>query len=107
MTSQRIGILHPGQMGIVVASSAQNSGNEVFWASEKRSADSRERAAQAGLCDAGTLAKLCELCPIIISVCPPEFAEEIAGQAAATPFRGTYVDANAISPDRARRIAQR
>src|SRR5580658_2652423 len=80
MAGERIGILHPGQMGIVVAVSAQNSGNEVLWASEARSAATRERASQAGLRDAGTLTKLCELCPVIVSVCPPEFAEEIAEQ---------------------------
>jgi hypothetical protein len=41
MTGQRIGILHPGEMGIVVAVSAQNSGNEVLWASEARSSATR------------------------------------------------------------------
>lgn len=107
MTSQRIGIVHPGQMGIVVAASAQNSGNEVLWASEGRSPATRERADRAGLHDAGTLAKLCELCPVIVSVCPPEFAEEIAEQVARRSYQGTYVDANAIAPERARRIARR
>ena len=107
MTSQRIGILHPGQMGIVVVVSAQNSGNEVLWASEGRSSATRERASQAGLRDAGTLTKLCELCPVIVSVCPPEFAEEIAEQVAECSYQGTYVDANAIAPDRAMRIARR
>jgi 3-hydroxyisobutyrate dehydrogenase-like beta-hydroxyacid dehydrogenase len=107
MTSQRIGIVHPGQMGIVVAASAQNSGNEVFWASEGRSPATRERASLAGLHDAGTLAKLCELCPIIVSVSPPEFAEEIADQVAQRLYQGTYVDANAIAPERARHMAQR
>jgi 3-hydroxyisobutyrate dehydrogenase-like beta-hydroxyacid dehydrogenase len=105
MAGQRIGIVHPGQMGIVVAASAQNSGNEVYWASQGRSAATRERASQAGLHDAGTLTKLCELCPIIISVCPPEFAEGIAEQVTALSYRGRYVDANAISPERAQRIA--
>lgn len=103
----RIGILHPGQMGMVVAFSARNSGNEVFWASDSRSAATRERAAQAGLNDAGTLSKLCELCPLIVSVCPQEFAEEIAEQVARHSYQGTYVDANAISPDRTQRIARR
>jgi 3-hydroxyisobutyrate dehydrogenase-like beta-hydroxyacid dehydrogenase len=107
MTSQRIGILHPGQMGIVVVVSAQNSGNEVLWASEGRSSATRERASQAGLRDAGTLTKLCELCPVIVSVCPPEFAEEIAEQVAECSYQGTYVDANAIAPNRAMRIARR
>jgi 3-hydroxyisobutyrate dehydrogenase-like beta-hydroxyacid dehydrogenase len=105
MASQRIGILHPGEMGIVVALSAQNSGNEVLWASQGRSAATRERASQAGLRDAGTLAKLCELCPVMVSVCPPEFAEEIAEQVAQRSYQGTYVDANAVAPGRTQRMA--
>jgi 3-hydroxyisobutyrate dehydrogenase-like beta-hydroxyacid dehydrogenase len=107
MNARRIGILHPGQMGIVVAISARNSGNEVFWASEGRSADTRKRASEAGLSDAGTLAKLCELCPVIVSVCPPEFAEELAEQVARKSYQGIYIDANAITPERTQRIAHR
>jgi 3-hydroxyisobutyrate dehydrogenase-like beta-hydroxyacid dehydrogenase len=107
MAGQRIGILHPGQMGVVVAVSAQNSGSEVLWASEDRSSATRERASQAGLRDTGTLTKLCELCPVIVSVCPPEFAEEIAEQVARRSYQGIYVDANAIDPDRTQRIARR
>jgi 3-hydroxyisobutyrate dehydrogenase-like beta-hydroxyacid dehydrogenase len=102
-----IGIVHPGQMGVVVAASAHNTGNEVFWASENRGAITRERASQAGLRDAGTLAQLCNLCPVIVSVCPPEFAERTAEDVAALSYQGTYVDANAISPERAQRIAHR
>src|SRR5271156_939848 len=100
MAGQRIGVVHPGQMGSVVAVSARNSSNEVFWVSEGRSAATRQRASDAGFEDAGTLAKLCDLCPVIISICPPEFAEQIAGQVARLSFRATYVDANAISPQR-------
>jgi 3-hydroxyisobutyrate dehydrogenase-like beta-hydroxyacid dehydrogenase len=107
MTAQRIGILHPGQMGIVVAVSARNGGNDVFWASEGRSAATRKRAIDAGLQDAGTVANLCELCPLMVSVCPPEFAEQVAEQVTQQSYRGTYVDANAISPERVQRIAQR
>jgi len=107
MTGQRIGILHPGQMGIVVAVSARNSGNEVYWVSEQRGAATQKRASDAGLRDAVTLSKLCDLCPVIVSVCPPEFADEIAEQVAERSYRGTYVDANAISPERTQRIADR
>jgi 3-hydroxyisobutyrate dehydrogenase-like beta-hydroxyacid dehydrogenase len=107
MTGQRIGILHPGQMGIVVASSAQNSGNEVLWASSDRSPATHERASRGGLRDVGTLARLCEHCPVIVSVCPPEFAEEIAEQIGQHSYQGTYVDANAIAPERAQRMARR
>jgi 3-hydroxyisobutyrate dehydrogenase-like beta-hydroxyacid dehydrogenase len=107
MAAQRIGILHPGQMGIVVAVSAQNSGNEVFWASEQRGAATRKRATEAGLRDAATLAELCKLCPVIVSVCPPESAEQMAEQIAQCSYAGTYVDANAISVDRTQRIGRR
>jgi len=101
-----IGILHPGQMGAVVAVSALNGGTEVYWASEGRSTSTQERATRAGLLDAGTLGGLCELCPVIVSVCPPEFAEKVAEQVAGHSYRGTYVDANAISPERTQRIAR-
>ncbi len=107
MSSERIGIVHPGQMGITVAISARNGGNKVFWASDGRSAATRKRAAEAGLEDAGTLAKLCELCGVVVSVCPPEFAEQMAEDVAGLGYRGIYVDANAVSPERVRRMAPR
>jgi 3-hydroxyisobutyrate dehydrogenase-like beta-hydroxyacid dehydrogenase len=107
MGNQRIGIVHPGQMGTVVAVSARNSGSAVWWASEGRSAATQERASNAGLQDAGTLAKLCQLCPLIISVCPPAFAEQMAEQVAGHSYQGIYVDANAIAPERAARIGRR
>lgn len=94
-------------MGITVAASARNSGREVYWASEGRSAATRNRAAEAGLQDSGTLARLCELCSVIVSVCPPENADEMADQVRACSYGGIYVDANAISPERVRCIASR
>ena len=106
MTKQKAGILHPGQMGISVAASIQNSGHPVYWASEGRSRATHERAAEFGLQDTGTLAALCETCTVIVSVCPPHVAEEIADQVLAHAFRGLYLDANAISPQRAIRIEQ-
>ena len=36
MANQRIGILHPGEMGIFVAASAKNSGCDVYWTPEGR-----------------------------------------------------------------------
>ncbi len=102
----KIGILHPGEMGVSIAASAINSGHEVFWASENRSQKTRERAQKHGLIDAGTLAELCRICEIIFSVCPPHFAEDIAKQVVKHNFKGTYLDANAISPERSIRIGQ-
>jgi 3-hydroxyisobutyrate dehydrogenase-like beta-hydroxyacid dehydrogenase len=107
MENLKVGILHPGNMGIFVAASAQNSGCEVYWASEGRSDQTRERAAKFQLGDAGTLTKLCETCSILISVCPPHAAEDVADQVLACGYTGLYVDANAIAPQRAARIGER
>jgi 3-hydroxyisobutyrate dehydrogenase-like beta-hydroxyacid dehydrogenase len=104
MTSQRIGFLHPGDMGISIAASAQNSGNQVYWASQGRSPDTQARAAKYGLHDAHTLAAICAECAIIVSVCPPHAAEQVAQQVRAAGFGGIYLDANAIAPERAERI---
>src|SRR5690349_11377749 len=104
MISQRIGFLHPGDMGISIAASAQNAGNEVYWASEGRSPETQARAAKYGLRDAHTLAQLCAECAIVVSVCPPHAAEQVAQQVLAAGFGGLYLDANAIAPQRAERI---
>jgi len=102
----KIGILHPGEMGISIAASAKNSGCEVYWVSEGRRQPTRERAAQFGLQDARTLTKLCEECPIIISVCPPHAAESLANDVVAAGFTGVFVDANAIAPQRTLKIGE-
>lgn len=97
---RQVGILHPGEMGISIAASAQNSGCEAVWASEGRSAATRKRAARYGLRDAGTVERLGRECPIVFSVCPPHAAEDLARQVLDSGFRGVYVDANAIAPER-------
>jgi 3-hydroxyisobutyrate dehydrogenase-like beta-hydroxyacid dehydrogenase len=107
MPADSIGVLHPGEMGIAIAITIRNSGHQVRWVSQGRSARTRERADSAGLVDAGTIAGLCETCAIIVSVCPPEFAPEVADAVLACSFRGLYVDANAISPATKQRIAER
>jgi len=106
MSKQKIGVLHPGEMGVAVAKTAQNSGYEVYWASEGRSPETCRRAAAAGLADAGTLRKMTEICPVIVSVCPPEFAEEMASEVSGLGFQGLYIDANAVSPERVRRMGE-
>lgn len=100
----KIGILHPGKMGISVAASAQKGGHEVYWASEGRSAATHERAATYGLQDCVTVANLCQTCSIIISICPPHAAESVADEVLGHGFTGLYLDGNAISPQLAIRI---
>ena len=105
MNDSTTGILHPGLMGISIAASVKNSGRTVCWAWSGRSAESCARAEEHGLCDAGTLAELCAACSVLISVCPPHAAEDVARDVLANGFSGLYIDANAISPQRAERIA--
>jgi 3-hydroxyisobutyrate dehydrogenase-like beta-hydroxyacid dehydrogenase len=106
VNKQNIGILHPGQMGISIAASAQNSGNQVYWVSAGRSAETHQRASKHVLLDAQNLRHLCETCSIILCICPPHAAENVANQVIAESYEGFYVDANAISPERAIHIEQ-
>jgi 3-hydroxyisobutyrate dehydrogenase-like beta-hydroxyacid dehydrogenase len=103
--NERLGILHPGAMGASVAAALQRGGHSVAWASAGRSPQTRARAARLTLHDAGSLAALCAQAGTLLSVCPPHAAEALAGEVIACGFRGRYLDANAIAPARARRIA--
>jgi len=85
-------------MGITVAASLVRSGAAVVWASEGRSPATRARADAAGLRDAGSLADACGESDVVVSVCPPGAAVDLARAVLATGFRGVYVDANAIAP---------
>jgi 3-hydroxyisobutyrate dehydrogenase-like beta-hydroxyacid dehydrogenase len=100
----RIAVLHPGQMGASVAAAAAAGGADVAWASAGRSAATAARAAADGLRDAGTVPELVAGADVVVSVCPPASALEVATTVAALRFAGTYVDANAVSPVTARRV---
>lgn len=105
--SKSIGFLHPGAMGVSLAASAISSGHAAYWCPTGRSDATRERATQHGLTLLMSLDELCERCACIISICPPAAADEVADSVIACGFDGLYVDANAISPERARAISER
>ena len=71
MSGLKIGIVHPGEMGTLVAETIRNSGHTVYWVSEGRSRQTGLRAEECGLLDAETLERFCDVCSAIISVCPP------------------------------------
>jgi Domain of unknown function (DUF1932) len=96
-----VGLLHPGEMGAAVGRVLQANGHEVLWAAEGRSDATRERAQTFR--DAGTVSSLADQAELILSICPPHAALDVAR--AVEGFAGTYVDANAISPMRAQEIA--
>ena len=101
-----IGLLHPGEMGVSVGRAARAGGARVLWASEGRGTDTWARAATAELEDAGTLHALVSASDVILSVCPPHAARDVATSVAGAGFRGLYVDANAVAPETSRDIAR-
>jgi len=101
-----IGVLHPGEMGSGVGASARAAGARVLWVSEGRGAATRTRAEADGLEDVGTLARLTREAQVIVSVCPPASAVDVARDVAAHRFAGVYVDGNAIAPATTRKVGE-
>jgi 3-hydroxyisobutyrate dehydrogenase-like beta-hydroxyacid dehydrogenase len=107
MGDTTIGLLHPGEMGAAVGQCLAETGHQVLWVPEGRSPATGARATAAGLTKAG-LPRLIERSDIIMSVCPPHAAADIARQVVSgsgSGFSGIYLDANAISPATAREVA--
>jgi 3-hydroxyisobutyrate dehydrogenase-like beta-hydroxyacid dehydrogenase len=105
MSEATIGILHPGEMGAAVGQCLVNGGHEVLWLPGGRSVATAGRAQAAGLTAAADLADLVRQADVVLSVCPPHGALEIARQVAGAGFGGLYLDANAIAPATARQVA--
>ena len=97
MAEKTVALLHPGNMGVTIGAAASAGGARVLWASNGRSQATRERAEQAGLQDAGTLADAVRRADVVLSVCPPHAAVDVARAVAAEKFTGIYLDANAVS----------
>ncbi|MFJ6792027.1 DUF1932 domain-containing protein [Streptomyces angustmyceticus] len=104
MDQPTVGILHPGSMGAAVAACAAANAAEVLWCEAGRSSASAARAEQFGLTPVPTLPDLLDRSDIVISLCPPAAAEDLARDIAQHRFTGVYVEANAINPERAQRI---
>lgn len=97
-----IGILHPGVMGASVGSALKPVAGAVIWAAAGRSITTSKRAEIADLVGVPDLAELAARADVIVSVCPPHAARDVADQVAAALVgrsdRPLYVDANAVSP---------
>ena len=102
-TGPVVGVLHPGEMGSAVGHCLAARGHTVLWASQGRGPQTAERARSCGLHDVGTAAAMARQADVIFSVCPPHAALDVA--ASVRGFRGTYADANAVSPQTAREVA--
>ena len=73
-----IGLLHPGEMGAAVGRCLTGAGYQVLWASEGRGADTAARARDAGLTDVRTARRMTAEADVIVSVCPPHAALDVA-----------------------------
>jgi 3-hydroxyisobutyrate dehydrogenase-like beta-hydroxyacid dehydrogenase len=104
MSDVTIGLLHPGEMGAAVGQCLAAAGHQVLWTDQGRSPATRERAEAAGLKAAG-IGDIAARSGVVFSVCPPHAALDVAREVAGAGFGGLYVDANAVSPERAREVA--
>jgi 3-hydroxyisobutyrate dehydrogenase-like beta-hydroxyacid dehydrogenase len=98
-----VGLLHPGEMGAALGAALRTRGTTVLWASADRSEATARRATDSGLEDVGDVDELARRSDVIVSVCPPHAAVDLARFVSG--FRGLFVDANAVSPATAREIA--
>lgn len=102
-----VGLVHPGRMGAAVGRELAGAGTRVVWCRDGRSEATVRRAGEAGLDPVPDLAALAAASDLVISLCPPAAAEDVADAVAEAGFDGLYVEANAISPARTARIASR
>ncbi|MDA0271944.1 MAG: DUF1932 domain-containing protein [Proteobacteria bacterium] len=101
-----VGLISPGQMGASIGAAASRSGSRVIWAGDGRSEPSHARASEAGLENRVTIETLVNESDIVLSVCPPADAEDIARKVKQRAFAGPFVDCNAIAPQKSRQIAE-
>ncbi|MEQ3549300.1 DUF1932 domain-containing protein [Pseudonocardia nematodicida] len=101
-----IGILHPGAMGAALGSALKARAGAVIWADAGRTHATAKRAELADLIAVPDVAELAARADVIVSICPPHAAREIAEQVAGSMRESAvYVDANAVAPDTVRGIA--
>ena len=93
-------------MGATIGAAAATSGARVIWVSDQRSPATQDRAKRAGLIDVKNLTDAVRESEVILSVCPPDAALDLARNVAEHNFNGLYVDANAVSRATAEEIGE-
>ncbi|GEL19431.1 NAD(P)-dependent oxidoreductase [Pseudonocardia asaccharolytica] len=103
-----IGILHPGAMGAALGAALKPVAGAVIWAAAGRSQGTSKRAELADLVGVPDLGELARRSDMIVSICPPHAARDVAEQVAAAvvgrPDPPLLVEANAVSPATVREI---
>lgn len=99
-----VGLLHPGEMGAAVGGCLVSVGHEVLWDPAGRSRATTGRALAAELTGV-KFDRLIANSSVILSICPPHAALDVAHQVASAGYTGCYVDANAVSVATAQQVA--
>jgi len=73
-----IALLSPGAMGASVGAAAVSNGHQVLWHDHGRSEETRSRAKRAKLESVESEKELYTRAEIILSICPPHVANDIA-----------------------------
>ncbi|WP_329177610.1 DUF1932 domain-containing protein [Streptomyces sp. NBC_01477] len=103
-----VGLLHPGSMGAAFGAQMRARGHTILWCPDGRSDATRLRAEDADLQPAA-LAELVARSEVLLALCPPAAAEEVAAAVAAVRAASAdaiYVEANAVAPSRVQRVAE-
>ena len=106
MPKPTIVLLHPGEMGAAIGACLRSRDFRALWVEQGRSGATRKRAEAAGLEPRETLADALAVAELVLSVCPPHAALDLAHAVAKQNFRGIYVDANAIAPATTREVGR-
>jgi 3-hydroxyisobutyrate dehydrogenase-like beta-hydroxyacid dehydrogenase len=99
-----IGLLHPGEMGAAVGGCLVSVRHEVLWDPAGRSRASTGRALAADMTGV-PFEVLVKRSSVILSICPPHAALDVAAQVSAAGYTGIYADANAISVATAEQVS--
>ena len=92
-------------MGTSIGAALLGNGHDTAWIAAGRGAATRQRAERARLRRVDALAAGLAEAQLVVSVCPPDAALDVARQARAGGFEGLYLDANAVAPATANTIA--
>jgi 3-hydroxyisobutyrate dehydrogenase-like beta-hydroxyacid dehydrogenase len=109
VTLRTVGIISAGEMGSGVGTVLTQHGLRVLTLLDGRGQATRERAAKAGMADAGDYDTLVRESEILLSILPPAAATALAEQVASAVRRTgaelLYADCNAVAPGTARTVA--
>ena len=103
---ETVALLHPGKMGVTIGTAAATGGARIVWASDGRGNATRRRAEQAKLIDVEKVAAAVRQSDVVLSVCPPHAAVDLAS-AVASRRSATSELSNSRSAHRSRKQAPR